>query len=262
MAVALSRILKATNLIHSLPTFDHGFYYATLLDAVVMCAIVCIRAISVRDERDKAILANSLLFEYATTDPLTGLLNRRALTEGYKDQIFAPEQRRARWAMLLFDLDHFKSINDRFGHNVGDRCLAQFAKILEQCCRTGDICARIGGEEFVILTTVGGREDAEAIATRIRTTTAEQQFGDPQTNIGKITTSIGVAMIPHSVPIAFDTIYRLADQVLYAAKSGGRNRVTMSELSATFGKRWPVDVKGNDSEVPMMVANEGRVNKL
>ena len=215
-----------------------------------------------RRERDKAVLENSLLFEYATTDPLTSLLNRRALTEGYNERIFEQKQRRDQWAMLLFDLDHFKQVNDQYGHNAGDLCLVQFAKILEQHCGPEDMCARIGGEEFVILTTETARSRAEDMATRIRLATAAHQFGDEQVQMGKITTSIGVAIIPNSVPIGFDTIYRLADQALYAAKAGGRDRVMVSEVSTTFGKRSPRKIKSHDFEQRLLMINEGRFRKV
>lgn len=257
VVIALTRILKATDLVPGLPTFDHGFYYATMLDAAVMCGLVCVRAMKVRFERDKALLENSLLFEYATTDPLTGLLNRRGLNEAYKTRIFEPKQDRDGWAMLLLDLDHFKTVNDQYGHDVGDLYLAQFAAILQQCCQPGDLCARIGGEEFVVLTVSSGREGAKETATRIRSVVAGHQFGDAQTPRGRITTSIGVAMIPHLVPIAFDTIYRLADQALYTAKSHGRNCVMLSELSATFSKRSPVGVKSDEAEEQPVRANKG-----
>lgn len=120
------------------------------------------------------------------------------------------------------------------------------------------MCSRIGGEEFVILTIVTGRKDAEAKGARVRSAVAAYQFGDARTPIGQITTSIGIAMIPHSVPVPFDTIYDLADQALYAAKSAGRDRVMISELSATFAKRCPAEVKGDDNEASLFMVNEGR----
>ena len=256
VVIALVRILKATELVPGLPTFDHGFYYATILDAAVMCGLVSLRAMNVRDERDKAVLENSLLFEYATTDPLTGLLNRRALNEEYKTRIFEPKQRRDRWAMLLLDLDHFKAINDQFGHDVGDQYLIQLADVLRQSCRPEDLCSRIGGEEFVVMSVVNGREGAEELATRIRCAIADHQFGDGQNHTGKITASIGVAMIPHSVPISFDMIYRLADQALYGAKSNGRNCVMVSELSATFSQKSPEEIKGGDTQEQPFAVNK------
>ena len=221
-----------------------------------MCGLVSLRAMNVRDERDKAVLENSLLFEYATTDPLTGLLNRRALNEEYKTRIFEPKQRRDRWAMLLLDLDHFKAINDQFGHDVGDQYLIQLADVLRQSCRPEDLCSRIGGEEFVVMSVVNGREGAEELATRIRCAIADHQFGDGQNHTGKITASIGVAMIPHSVPISFDMIYRLADQALYGAKSNGRNCVMVSELSATFSQKSPEEIKGGDTQEQPFAVNK------
>jgi diguanylate cyclase (GGDEF)-like protein len=157
----------------------------------------------------------------AMTDPLTGLFNRRAFMEA-ADRVVAQRARKALpVSILLFDLDHFKSINDRFGHAVGDDTLRLFARTIHTTLRTTDIMGRFGGEEFLALLPAGASEAAIA-AERVRNafqTVAVEVSGHSL----RATVSIGIAAA--SAPVVIATLLQRADRALYRAKSNGRNRI-------------------------------------
>ncbi|WP_394550416.1 sensor domain-containing diguanylate cyclase [Pantoea sp. SGAir0183] len=150
----------------------------------------------------------------AQTDPLTQLLNRRGLNAvlDYFQTLQQP------FAVLALDIDHFKNVNDNWGHDVGDRVIQQVAKTLQQSARKQDIVSRNGGEEFLMLLPDTSLADAEAIAERIRLSIA----GEAVENVGNITLSIGVAeWSARRVPL--ETSLKRADDALYQAKNAGRN---------------------------------------
>lgn len=151
----------------------------------------------------------------AETDALTGLFNRRALFERSLNL-------RGSVAVVVFDIDHFKQVNDRHGHQVGDTVLQTFASLLAANVRDGDTAARLGGEEFVIVLSGTTVDQAAQIAERIRESLAAQQFISPSGNF-TVTLSAGIAGGDSDA----DTIalLRQADTALYDAKRGGRNRV-------------------------------------
>jgi diguanylate cyclase (GGDEF)-like protein len=159
----------------------------------------------------------------ATYDPLTALLNRRGFTQVASDAWQHWRRYRRPLSVLLLDIDHFKTINDRHGHAVGDTVLAEFAALLGRTVRATDSVARIGGEEFVVLLRETDVEGAEILGERLRRAVAEDlatAAGLP----GRITTSIGVAAPAATDRDLADAVER-ADRALYAAKSSGRNRV-------------------------------------
>ena len=157
----------------------------------------------------------------ATTDALTGLLNRRALFDRYNNKAIGPGT-----AAILFDLDMFKSINDRYGHAAGDEVLKVFARQMELHCRTTDAAARLGGEEFALVLEGVKPGTAERIAENIRTA-----FGACDINVdgGTIrgTVSAGVA-VGTETGLSLDAVLNASDKALYAAKHEGRNRVSVS----------------------------------
>jgi diguanylate cyclase (GGDEF)-like protein len=182
-----------------------------------------------------AALSNSLLLEQrarqleelSNTDALTRLRNRL-----YFDVNFASEWKRAcrhRWplSILLIDLDHFKDINDRHGHAFGDLCLQTVARLLQaEVQRAGDIVARWGGEEFIILLTQTGPDSAVAVAERLLKAMSEYTLYNGEHSV-PVTGSIGVASV---VPVGPDQGYQLinqADQALYLAKERGRNQLAV-----------------------------------
>ena len=157
----------------------------------------------------------------AITDSLTGLLNRRALFDEYGTRPMGTTT-----AVIVFDIDHFKSVNDRFGHAAGDRVLKVFAGELAAHCRTGDTAARLGGEEFalVLKEIMPGR--AELAAERIR-----RAFESREIHIDDevLTCTVSVGVAPgRSKPLDFEAMLSAADKALYTAKRAGRNRVELA----------------------------------
>jgi diguanylate cyclase (GGDEF)-like protein len=157
----------------------------------------------------------------ALTDPMTGLYNRRGFDEGAGRVIAARTRRRQPVTALLFDLDHFKLINDRFGHATGDTTLKLFASVISTGMRSDDLIARLGGEEFAALI-VGSLEDGVAAAERIRVAfeTAARAVGGRYVGA---TVSVGVAC--GNPEEGVEALLDRADRALYDAKRNGRNRV-------------------------------------
>lgn len=158
----------------------------------------------------------------ATTDHLTGLPNRRAFLQGATDLCARLGRRREAVTLMMFDLDHFKSINDRFGHAIGDEALKVFAQVLTTSMRASDIMGRLGGEEFAVIVP-GNIEVAEKIAERIRSGFEEAGKVIAGHAIGG-TVSIGAACACEPV-VDLDALINRADAALYDAKHGGRNRM-------------------------------------
>jgi diguanylate cyclase (GGDEF)-like protein len=160
----------------------------------------------------------------ALTDPLTGLFNRRGFIEASHEVRARQEKRGEPVSVLMFDLDHFKSINDSYGHAVGDQALRLFAETVGTSMRASDVLARFGGEEFVALLP-GTIEDAVVAAERVRQSfeAAARQVGDHKLGA---TVSIGVASASARKDI--DELIGDADAALYRAKLNGRNRVEHS----------------------------------
>ena len=157
------------------------------------------------------------------TDPLTGVGNRRRLDEALTAEVERGRRYQHSFCLLIADLDHFKDVNDRHGHPVGDEVLKQFALLLRGHSRQTDLVARFGGEEFVILLPATSLENAAACAERIR----RQLDAQPLVKaVGRTTASFGVAMLAGSETGA--DLLRRADQALYRSKKEGRNRVTQS----------------------------------
>ena len=162
----------------------------------------------------------------AATDGLTGLPNKRAVTDALKRTVAQASTTQAPLALLLIDLDHFKQINDKRGHAVGDQVLANVGAVLRAALRAQDFAGRNGGEEFAILLPDTEIAAALAIAERIRTAIAEISL--PGTDVD-VTASIGVAAFPDHASTQ-DRLERLADAALYLAKRQGRNRVELATV--------------------------------
>ncbi|MHC2144071.1 diguanylate cyclase [Pseudomonas sp. 210_17 TE3656] len=156
------------------------------------------------------------LTQEAQSDALTGLANRRVMS-GVLDLL---QQAEEHYSVLSLDIDHFKRINDTFGHDAGDIALKYIAEILKRNSRTGDLACRSGGEEFTLILPDTTLEVAIAIAERIRETIAASEVP----GVGKLTLSIGVACRCTESPTP-EAVLRLADERLYRAKGEGRNRV-------------------------------------
>jgi diguanylate cyclase (GGDEF)-like protein len=165
--------------------------------------------------------------ENALTDELTKLPNRRALAQRFLEEMHRAKRYHKSIAFLMIDLDHFKQVNDTYGHLNGDAVLADLAGILTSGARESDVCARYGGEEFGIILQETTEQGARTLAERIRTKVAAATFPGGM----KLTISIGVAATAE--PTLFTTLMEKADQALYAAKQGGRNQVRVADMQAT-----------------------------
>lgn len=162
----------------------------------------------------------------ACTDHLTSLLNRRAFIENAVTLCAQQAKRGEPVAMLMFDLDHFKSINDRFGHTVGDDALRVFGRVVRASTRVDDIIGRFGGEEFIAIVP-GGIESASKIAERVRAG-FEVAGATIATHTVGATVSIGAAISYDPVTV-IDSLIARADAALYRAKHDGRNRIYIAE---------------------------------
>jgi diguanylate cyclase (GGDEF)-like protein/PAS domain S-box-containing protein len=168
---------------------------------------------------------NAALADQARRDHLTGLGNRFRLEE----DLVAYDARRVRYGhsycVLLCDLDRFKALNDRDGHQAGDQVLRAVADTLRREIRTGDGAYRYGGEEFLVLLAEQTLDDAEIAAERLRRAVCARGLTHPDNEVGVVTISIGAAQCPQGDRTDPADAIRRADQALYAAKAQGRNRV-------------------------------------
>jgi two-component system, cell cycle response regulator len=163
-----------------------------------------------------------LVEEQATTDGLTGLVNHRTFQERFSGMLGRAERHDLSVSLLLTDIDHFKKVNDTYGHPTGDEVLRRVAAILKASARKIDIVARYGGEEFAIVLDGTDREGARLLADRVRQEVEQQSFPSSK-GAFNATLSIGVSSYPEDARDKAELIAR-ADQSLYAAKHGGRNR--------------------------------------
>jgi diguanylate cyclase (GGDEF)-like protein len=161
----------------------------------------------------------------AATDVLTGLLNRRGFFEATAEIVSASKTSKRSVSVLAFDLDHFKSINDNFGHAMGDTMLQLFASVARKTMRASDVIGRLGGEEFVAVLS-GTQAEAGIAAERVRAA-FETASRDPKGHGIPATVSIGVACAPADT--AIDQLINRADAALYRAKANGRNRVEFAD---------------------------------
>ncbi len=231
----------ATILVQTAPDLDRAVMaldlgisdLVTRFDADELAAILRRElARKARADQRRAALEDGL--RLAAIDPLTGLFNRRyAQSELQRIAANAPAHGES-FGVLVLDLDRFKRINDRFGHAAGDAVLTEVARRMSACLRTGDFLARIGGEEFLAVVRNCDRLAAEQAAERLRRAVGDAPVPIPgrRTPV-PITLSIGVSMGGGAgMPMEPAALIETADRGLYAAKAGGRNRVTMAGTAA------------------------------
>jgi len=168
---------------------------------------------------------NRVLECQAHQDALTGLANRRAFDDALARRVAESRETGMALAVVAFDLDHFKSINDRYTHAAGDSVLRDAANVLRAHCRSSDLAARIGGEEFVLLLPGADRDAACAVAERVRAEVASREFAALAPGV-RVTLSAGVAV--DAGQGCADELLRAADAALYRAKGEGRDRVCAS----------------------------------
>ena len=189
---------------------------------------------------DQADLLNGVAFrhaqlfqaqeENALTDELTKLPNRRALAQEFLKEMQRARRHKNAIAFVMIDLDHFKQVNDTYGHLNGDAVLAELAQILKGGARESDVCARYGGEEFGLILHETTESGARVLAERIRAKVAAATFPGGL----KLTISVGVAATEDAN--LFTQLIDRADQALYAAKQGGRNQVRVADMKGPAPK--------------------------
>jgi two-component system, cell cycle response regulator len=191
-------------------------------DVVIRAAVAVIRRAQAL-ETTRA--DNRRLEALATTDPLTRVLNRRALIDRLTSEVDRARRYDSSLALLLFDIDHFKQINDTAGHLAGDTVLRQLGALLEDAVRKVDIVARYGGEEFIAILPETSSEGAVIFAERLRERISNHAFDIGAGRIVRLTVSIGIATFPSAGVASTEDLIARADEALYRAKAAGRNQV-------------------------------------
>ncbi|HMB23048.1 MAG: diguanylate cyclase [Chloroflexota bacterium] len=178
-----------------------------------------------RDDLDELVKERTAeVHRLAITDALTNLFNRYHLIELGNQALFLAQRHHSPLAALMLDIDHFKMINDTYGHAAGDEALRKLADQLRQGLRSSDILGRYGGDEFVVLMPETDLQTARQSAERLLAGIRELRVSTPQTELG-FTASIGVAELDHARQQTIDALIACADNAMYAAKQAGRDRV-------------------------------------
>lgn len=203
-----------------------------------LAELVEIRTSELAEKNRQLETAYLRIEEASLTDPLTGLHNRRFLEQSIGADLELAARGHGDLLVLIADLDHFKSVNDTYGHAAGDAVLVQLARVLLETFRSSDVVVRWGGEEFLVVVRFVARARAGELAEKLRAAVAGHPFALPDGTVLQRTCSIGVAAFPHSgspaEPLAWERVVDLADAALYEAKRSGRNawRSADAELAA------------------------------
>jgi diguanylate cyclase (GGDEF)-like protein len=184
--------------------------------------------LKIKHLQDDLKRTNELLLELSNTDHLTGLFNRRFLMEALDREFQRAGRKDGIMSLVIMDIDHFKRINDTYGHLQGDVVLQKMALQMQKELRCYDVAARYGGEEFVALLPDTSVKEAFQVADRIRLSVQGARLLGPLSN-EVITVSLGVASFPSSRYDSVDGLLKEADSALYLAKERGRNRVVVSD---------------------------------
>lgn len=204
-----------------------------------------------RLQKEKEALIKKMA-EMSTRDELTGLYNRRYLREALEREMARAKRYGNELALCMIDLDHFKDINDTFGHPAGDSALAHIGEILNRSIRQSDLACRYGGDEFAIILPNATVEEASKVCERIRKLVARYQFPH-ESRTFRLTTSIGVAAFDPSCHRSAVDLLSSADQALYGSKKEGRNGVTWGRFLPR--RELPLFSRGNGPWHPAGIAS-------
>lgn len=195
----------------------------------------CLRTKALQDDlRQKNAQLEDLLKKVAvlaSTDHLTGLYNRRQFEKVIKKEYLRAVRYKEPLACFMLDIDHFKRINDTFGHKAGDGVLKEISQIITEGLREIDHIARWGGEEFIVALPKTDREGVLIPASRILKAVSEHQVVSLLPNEERVTVSIGIAAIPETSITTFEQLIHAADEALYRAKKNGRNRFEIHQTA-------------------------------
>lgn len=184
----------------------------------------------VKDLNDQLRAANEKLKELVEIDDLTGLFNMRSIYQRLENEIVRSQRFKKVLAIVMMDMDHFKSVNDQHDHLFGSHVLAEVGKIIRANIRKVDFAARYGGDEFLIAITETSEEGAMLFANRLREKITQTIFKSGNDSV-KLTSSLGIAITHPDVTIDARDLVRKADEYLYEAKKKGRNRVEFFDYS-------------------------------
>jgi len=182
--------------------------------------------VKIKSLQDSLKKSNEMLLKLSNTDPLTQLYNRRYLTDALEREMNRSTRNNTPVTLVMLDIDHFKKVNDTYGHQRGDLILKRMADLLLSGMREYDLAARFGGEEFALVLPETSPEQGFEAAERLRLACSELAFPDELSAL-KLTISLGVAAFPHPDIHTLDDLIREADYALYRAKRTGRNRVSL-----------------------------------
>ena len=208
----------------------HSTITDRFLDIIMMAftAILVISGIDISRKRTFKKLEDtqSELKILATTDPLTGLFNRRCFEDRAEAEIKRSIRYNKSLTVIMADLDHFKKINDNFGHKVGDHALKEVAKIIRKSLRDIDLIGRYGGEEFIMLFPELDQTTSLTVAERLRKEIENTVISVKERTV-KITVSLGITELSKGSKYSLDTLTHRADEALYKSKDNGRNMITI-----------------------------------
>lgn len=198
-------------------------YITKPFDAAELIARVKVH-LKIKNLQDELKKSNERLKQLSDTDPLTHIYNRRYMMNMLEKEIQRAERKGMHLSLVMIDLDHFKHVNDKYGHQGGDQVLAELAELSQSGLRSYDFVARYGGEEFVMTLPETTHEDALMIAERLRHRIQLHSYSGALK--GLVTTaSMGVATYPANFITSLSDLIREADDAMYRAKAAGRNRV-------------------------------------
>lgn len=193
--------------------------------------ILVVTDVTARKKAEQQVLAlNRRLAQQAIRDPLTGLYNRRHMEESLERELLRAKRTDTPVSVVMCDLDHFKAINDKYGHQAGDKVLKTFGALVKRRCRASDISCRYGGEEFLLVFPNMPGDIACEWAEHMRVTLAETPIADGNNSL-RITASFGVAVYPGNGTTPHKLV-SAADSAQYAAKAAGRNKVVCATVPA------------------------------
>lgn len=204
--------------------------------------------LKLKRQQDTLKQSNRLLAELTTRDPLTQLHNRRAMTEILERELQRSNRKGSTLSIVMFDIDHFKLVNDEYGHQNGDTVLIAVAEQARIGLRGYDFVARYGGEEFVLILPDTPHDGALMVAERLRMRIEQHEFTSDLAEI-RITVSLGIASYPAEEATSVDSLIRAADAALYRAKREGRNR---TESAANHSQSVFISAQGASSSSPLI----------
>jgi diguanylate cyclase (GGDEF)-like protein len=192
--------------------------------------------IEIRLLQEELEAKNAVLKRLSITDDLTKVFNRRHLMERLNEEITCMKRYKYSVSCIMIDIDHFKKINDKYGHPKGDQVLKHLAVLLKKNIRSVDILSRYGGEEFLIILPFTGKDGARIVGERLRSMVMSYAFPSGKEPL-KVTISVGAATFSHVDPVDVNEAIKVVDDQMYQAKMGGRNKVcatVYSELKKSY----------------------------